>query len=254
MAPPIGHRLVRLSETTSTIDVARVLVGEGAAHGTVILAERQTAGRGRRGRSWTTLSGKSMAATVVLSDKPEPDCLGLAGLAAALAVVRAAKARLALNLHTRWPNDVLAGDRKLAGSLAELHHGVLLLSLGLNINGVEIDLPPHLRDTATTLEIVAGHRLDCESVIAAVLSELDAAWLTLLAEPANLIREWEALDITANREVVVTNALGRETHGRALGIDCRGALRLLKRDGEELRCDAGDVTLTTGPAGAGGAA
>jgi BirA family biotin operon repressor/biotin-[acetyl-CoA-carboxylase] ligase len=241
--PRIGERVVRLEETTSTIEVARRLAEGSAGHGTVVLADRQTSGRGRRGRAWTTVPGKSLAATVVLRELPESERLGLAGMAAALAVVGAADSALGLALRTKWPNDVVAQGRKLAGTLAELHGEVLLLSLGLNINGTEADLPAELRETATTLELLLGRALDREDVTARTLAALDDCWRTLLASPDLILCLWEALDVTRGEEVVVTEAGGGALLGRALGADPQGRLRLLTSDGDERRLLVGEVTL-----------
>jgi BirA family biotin operon repressor/biotin-[acetyl-CoA-carboxylase] ligase len=241
--PRTGQRLIRLSETPSTIDVARTLANEGAEHGTVVLANRQTAGRGRRGRTWTTIPDKSLAATIILRELPGGDYLGLAGMAAAVAVVHAVR-HLGRPLQTKWPNDVVADGKKLAGTLAELHGDTLLLSLGLNINGTESDLPADIRETATTLELLLGRPLDREQVTNGVLAELDACWQTLLSSPAELAAEWETLDVTIGEEVVVTDAGGATVTGRALGIDPQGRLRLLTSEGEEeVRVHAGEVTL-----------
>jgi len=242
---PIGHRLVGLPETPSTIDVARTLADDGAEHGTVVLADRQTAGRGRRGRTWTTIPGKSLAATVILRELPEVEYLGLAGICAALAVVRTAKGMLALDLRTKWPNDVVAEGRKVAGTLAELHGEALLLSLGLNINGTEEHLPEELRGSATTLEVVLGRPLDRDEVAAQVLSEMNECWRALLESPEELIAEWEALDTTIGKEVVVRGGSGAAILGcgRAEGLDPQGRLRVLTAEGKEVLFDAGDVTL-----------
>jgi BirA family biotin operon repressor/biotin-[acetyl-CoA-carboxylase] ligase len=248
---PIGHRLVRLPETPSTIDVARTLADEGAEHGTVVLADRQTAGRGRRGRQWTTVPGKSLAMTAILREFPEVEYVGLAGMSAALAVVRVVNggpdgACGAMRpLQTKWPNDVVAEGRKLAGTLAELHGEALLLSLGLNINGAEADLPADLRHTATTLELLLGRPLEREQITARVLAALDDCWQTLLSSPGKLVAEWETLDTTVGKEVEVRGGSGAAIlgRGRALGVDPQGRLRVLTAEGKELLFDAGDVTL-----------
>jgi BirA family biotin operon repressor/biotin-[acetyl-CoA-carboxylase] ligase len=265
-------RLVRVDETTSTIDVARGLADAGAEHFTVVLADRQTAGRGRRGCTWMTIPGKSLAATAIVRELPARDYLGLAGMAAALAVVRAARRLHELPLRTKWPNDVLAEKRdsphfletrhsqrllgkgvcplfcplfpgKVAGTLAEVRGSALLLSLGLNINGTTADLPSDLRATATTLELAVGRPLDRDAVAEGVVAELEGVWRTLLTSPGDLIAEWETLDVTRGRQVTVTDASDGTLTGRALGVDARGCLRLLTAEGE-VRLSAGDVTVT----------
>jgi len=244
--PRIGGRIVRLEATPSTIDEARRLAREGAEHGMVVLAERQTAGRGRRGRSWTTLPGRSLAGTVILREQPEPAHAALAGMAAALAVVAAAAETLGVPLRTKWPNDVVSGGRKVAGTLAEVAGDALLLSIGLNVGGRESDLPPDLRGTATTLEMIAGRPVDRDVVIAAVLSALDGLWSVLLQDPADLLRRWDEVDVTRGAALTVTES-ERRFGGVGLGVDAHGQLLVRLADGRTATFAAGDVTLQPQP-------
>jgi BirA family transcriptional regulator, biotin operon repressor / biotin---[acetyl-CoA-carboxylase] ligase len=207
-SPRIGSEVVHLAEVGSTIDVARRLAEEGAVHGTVVVADRQTAGRGRFDRTWHTVAGRSIAATIVLRDLPEPERLPLAGMAAALAVVSAARSLLGVRLRTKWPNDVVCGGRKLAGTLAQRTAGVLLLSIGLNVNGKEHDLPRAIRDTAATLEMVAGGPVDLEAMKTALWRALDRTWRALLRDPTALLRRWERLDVTHGAGVADARSLG----------------------------------------------
>jgi len=244
--PRIGARIVRLEEVTSTIDVARRLARKGAEHGTVVIADRQSAGRGRLGRSWCTLPGKSLAITAILREKPGPDHLPLVGMTAALAVVNAARSRLGVRLQTKWPNDVVYRGRKVAGTLAELSGNALLLSLGLNVNGREPDLPPEIRATATTLQVIAGAPLDREALLAAVVAALDRQWGKLLRDPAALLRRWDRLDITRGAFVTITE--GEDLFiGTGLGVDPHGCLRVRLADGRVLAFLAADVALLHPP-------
>ncbi len=244
--PRIGACIVRLDEAPSTIDAARRLAREGAAHGTVVLAERQTAGRGRRGRSWHVLPGRSLAATVILREKPGTGDLGLAGMAAALAVVEAARETLDIVLQTKWPNDVVCGGRKVAGTLAELSGETLLLSIGLNVNGGESDLPADIRGTAATLEMVAERPVDREAMAEAVLATLDRVWSEFLQDPAGLLRRWEALDVTRGGTLrSVAGELWFDALG--LGVDAHGRLLVRLADGGTTALAAGEVTVRPGP-------
>ncbi len=240
---PIGAKLVRLGTTSSTIDEARKLVEQGAPHGTAVLADRQTAGRGRRGRPWYTLPGKSLAATVILRDLPDPSHLGMAGMAGALAVVGAVEKLLGIRLDTKWPNDVVHGRRKLAGTLAEVKEDALLLSIGLNVNGTQADLPPDIQSAATTLQMVTGETVDRDQLCSRVLAELGDVWNRLIKAPQEVISRWESLDITKGALVRVEEARDRIIEGRALGIDESGRLRLEMPDGQTTIAAAGDVTL-----------
>jgi len=239
----IGQALVRLEETTSTIDEARRLAAEGAEHGTVIIASRQTAGRGRRGRAWSTLPGKSLAMTAILLDLPEERLLGLAGMSAALSVVHGVGDLLGLGLQCKWHNDVLHDGKKVAGTLADRHGNALLLSVGLNVNGTADDIPAELRGSATTLELACGEPADLDQATDAVIGGLNAQWRVLLEDPEATVAEWESLDMAVGREIVLLGASGAEIRGLGLGVDERGRLRLQMEGGELRYVGLGDVTL-----------
>jgi BirA family biotin operon repressor/biotin-[acetyl-CoA-carboxylase] ligase len=245
--PLIGAEVIRLRETSSTIDEARRLAEQAAPHGTVVMADRQTAGRGRRGRTWHTVPGKSLAATIIIRQMPDPAHVGMAGMTAALAVVRAARDLLHVRLRTKWPNDVVHGGRKLAGTLAQKTGGALLLSIGLNINGAETDLPPEMRAEAVTLEMVAGHPLDRHQVANCVLAELSGLWDQLLRCPHEVVRQWDDLDIAMGALVRIAEPGGKPLEGRALGIDESGRLRVRTANGAVRTPSAGDLTLVQGP-------
>ncbi|MGQ9732688.1 MAG: biotin--[acetyl-CoA-carboxylase] ligase [Candidatus Zipacnadales bacterium] len=249
MTASLGGHVIRLAEVSSTIEVARELARKGAGHGTVVRAEHQTAGRGRRGRSWTTLPGKSLAITIILRDLPSREWISLAGMAGGLAFLRSAESIGGTKLQTKWPNDVVMGDRKIAGTLAELSGGVLLLSIGANVGGSETELPLEIRTTATTLERVAGRPIDGEQLFDRLLAELAALWETLLRTPEKILAEWTHRDLVIGGEVRVLYDGGRAVEGRALGIDNLGRLRLQRQSGEVQMVSAGEVCLrpvTTG--------
>ncbi len=241
--PAIGANVIHLRETSSTVDHARKLLHQGALHGTVVLADEQTAARGRRGRGWHTLPGKSLAATVILRNLPDPAHVGMAGMVGALAVVSATSKLLSIRLSTKWPNDVVHGGRKLAGTLAQKTSTALLLSIGLNVNGTEVDLPADIRASATTLQMILGRPLHCRELTDRVLAELDGRWNQLRSRPDETARRWEELDVTRGAHVRIAEANGACVQGRALGIDGSGQLRVETPDGIVKVLSADDVTL-----------
>jgi BirA family biotin operon repressor/biotin-[acetyl-CoA-carboxylase] ligase len=184
-----------------------------------------------------------MAATAILCDLPEASYLGMAGMAGALAVVNAARDAVGVQLHTKWPNDVVHACRKVAGTLAELREDALLLSIGLNINGSEAELPPDLRGRAATLEMLVGEAVDQDEVCTHVLAALDAAWGDLLRDPDRIARSWEKLDIVKGATVRVAQQTRPTVEGRVLGIDGVGRLRVQTAGGAIEVVAAGDVTL-----------
>ncbi len=159
-----------------------------------------------------------------------------------MSVVRAVEDTTGLKLRTKWPNDVVWHGKKLAGTLAEMHAGALLLSIGLNINGTEADIPEDIRDIASTLEILAQKPHDRDAVSAAVLRALTRTCHTLLTSPDGLIDAWDALDITNGREVTLLAADGEQLTGTSLGIDDEGRMKL--KIGDAVRhIGEGDATV-----------
>ena len=152
-------------EIDSTQEAARELAAGGADQGTLVIAEQQTAGRGRMGRSWHSPSGVNLYTTIILrppiplADVPRMSLV--AGIAAAEALEREAPGIVAL----KWPNDVWLRGRKAGGIIAEAvtdarqNLDCVLLGIGLNINLADDDIPPELRDKATSMRIATGHRV-----------------------------------------------------------------------------------------------
>ncbi len=242
----IGHALHWLSEVGSTNDVARKLADEGAAHGEVVLAESQTGGRGRRGRSWSSPSGVNVYLSVVLRPELPPARAPELTLLAAVAVCEAIRGA-GVAAVIKWPNDVLVEDRKLAGILTELAADPdrvqwVVLGIGVNVNAEATDFPEELRAIATSLATERREQVPRVLFTAALLSRLEE-WLDRHAalgfEP---VREaWRSMSSTLGRRVRVV-APGRELTGVAEDVDAGGALLVRTAHGLE-RVLAGDVEL-----------
>lgn len=181
--------MLHLASATSTSEVARAGLARGElVAGDVVLADEQTAGRGRRGRAWVTVPGRSLAASVVLA---APAAAGRPGRLMALAAVcacRALESCGARGLLIKWPNDVLRGERKVGGLLAESLAGAgapgpVVLGVGLNLALRPGDLPAELAATAGDAGLPEGPA-QRDAVLAALLAQLDAA----LAEPGDAER------------------------------------------------------------------
>ena len=246
-AGPLGGPLVHLDVTGSTNDRARDLALAGAPHGTVVAAERQTAGRGRQGRTWSAPAGRALTLSV-LARLPRP-ALEQLPLAVAVAVCEACEAVAPVSCRIKWPNDVWIDGRKVAGVLIEARplEGWAVIGIGLNVDTAQDEFPPELRDAAASLRSAAGGAADRDAVLDALLDRL-AAWLPRLQDPgavAVAFRERDALD----GERVAWTAGGRRNTGEARGIDDDGALVVFTDAGERVRLDAGEVHLERGPAG-----
>lgn len=251
LAAEWGAPEVRLyASVGSTNDVVRRLAEEGAPEGTVVLAERQLAGRGRAGREWESPEGLGLWLSLLLRPAalPAPGALPLrVGLAVAEAldpVLAPARAEL------KWPNDLLCEGRKLGGILCEaVWEGAgpafVVVGVGVNLLHLPADFPPELRGGATSVRIASGRAPDRGQVAAAVVRALGALRRgTVELSPAGLaaIQDRDAL---RGREVVVREpATGAPlAEGTALGVSLEGALVLRTRAGSLRSIHSGTVRL-----------
>ncbi|TMQ67470.1 MAG: biotin--[acetyl-CoA-carboxylase] ligase, partial [Candidatus Eisenbacteria bacterium] len=175
----LGHPLFTRAEVDSTNDLAWELAQQGADEGACVIADAQTRGRGRLGRAWHTAPGKGLALSVLLHPGCDPGARGTASLVAGLALLRALDA-LACEARLKWPNDLLAGTKKLSGILAESRRNaegtdVVVLGVGVNVGQTEADFPPELRGVATSLAL-EGRAVRREAVAAAFLTALEPLW------------------------------------------------------------------------------
>jgi BirA family biotin operon repressor/biotin-[acetyl-CoA-carboxylase] ligase len=243
----LGRPLHLLAETTSTNDEAHEGARRGAAHGTTWLAEKQTAGRGRRGRTWMSSSGEGLLFSVLLRVDCPPQRLPLLSLLAGLAVRDGVREMApAAPLAIKWPNDVLSGDRKLAGILVEaitVGTRVDAAILGVGVNVHTRVFPDDIADRATSVALVAGAGgapLDRASLLAAILASFDRDLHVVLARGLGLVRaRLESADALRGRRVLSDSG----DEGVASGIDDEGRLLVRRDDGSVARWTAGEVHL-----------
>ncbi|HTP49831.1 MAG TPA: biotin--[acetyl-CoA-carboxylase] ligase [Anaeromyxobacteraceae bacterium] len=242
----IGQVLHCREALPSTSDLAKELAEHGAAHGEVVVAEAQTAGRGRRGRAWSSPPGKNLYLSVVLRPQLPPQRASELTLVASLAVCDACR-QAGVPAAIKWPNDVLFEGRKVAGILTELAaepdevHWVVV-GIGVNLNAAEEDFPEELRDIATSLAAVRGQPVPRALFAAALLSLLEH-WLDRHAEEGfGVVRDaWRERSATLGREVQA-EVEGGVVAGTAEDLDESGAL-LVRSAGKLVRVVAGDVRL-----------
>ena len=237
-----------LAEVDSTQRVARDLARAGAAEGVTVIAERQTAGRGRLGRQWNSPAGLNLYCSIVLRPPLAPAAVPQIALVAGAAVAAAVAEQTGRRPAIKWPNDVLLEGRKVAGILTEMdaevervHH--VIAGIGVNLNAPARAFPPALRTKAGSLLGITGRRVDRAAFAARLLAALEARYGRFLTAGFDAVRsEWESWSCLTGTEVRVAGPDG-ETTGRVLGVDADGALRLEQPDGSTVRVVAGEVTL-----------
>ncbi len=244
----IGWRIHYFDEVTSTQHVAAEMAEAGAAQGTLVIAELQTAGRGRLGRSWHSPPGLNLYTTVILRPTRPiaeiPRLSLMAGIACAETLATVAPGMAAL----KWPNDIWLNDRKAGGIISEAiadakqQLSCVLIGIGLNLNlGLE-DIPADLRDKATSVRIATGHRCDRIGVAATLFNRLNSRYMEVEAHGFAALRaEYERYFALTGKIVTVVDGTSRIS-GRVSGIDADGAMMLETANGT-IHVMAGEVSV-----------
>ena len=225
------------------------LLARGGLEGQVLVAQEQTAGRGRMGRSWVSVPGASLTFSVLLRPSSVPPSQrGWLPLLTGVAVASAVRSSAGVDAALKWPNDVLAGDRKLAGILAEQSPdgSAVVVGVGLNVAMREDALPVSPTGLPATSLLAQGANVDRESLLIEVLRQVERWYLAFRSDPdpvrTGLLDEYRSLCGTLGRAVRVELPAGRVLTGTAEDIDAGG--RLLVRAGEATSVtpvSAGDV-------------
>lgn len=236
----IGHNVVYRDVVGSTMDVARQQAAFGAPHGTLVVAEMQTAGRGRRGRSFHSPPGENLYFTLIL--RLEPSAHRALPVAVPLAVCRAVRAT-GVDARIKWPNDVWAGDRKLAGMLIDAESTpdgpVAYPGIGINVNG-DPTMEPSLRDIATSVRRELGHPVSREALLARCCNALEDA----LDRPAGeRLDAYRALSMILGQPVTVYPVDDDPYPAEATAIADDGSLLVARPDGATEVVTAADVSI-----------
>lgn len=244
----VGRDIQVYKETASTNDLVERQARDGAREGLVIFAESQTKGRGRLGRKWMSPAGKGLWFSVLLRPRLRPMEATQLTVATATALVRAIDATTAVRPEIKWPNDLLAGGRKIAGVLTELSAELdtikhVILGIGLDVNQTADEFPAELTPVAASLRIAGGSPVSRPDLATRILEELDRDYARINAgEFTDLADEWEARCTTLGRNVTIDMG-DRQIHGRAESLDHDGALLVRTQHGRLERIIGGDVTL-----------
>ena len=238
----IGRSVRFYQSTGSTMDDVAEWARDGADEGAVVVAETQSASRGRMGRRWVSDEGNLYFSVLF---RPEPDGLPLLSPLAGVAVARAIRQVAGLHPTIKWPNDIMIDSRKVAGILAEsalsgaqVQHAIV--GIGINV-ALDVSADPEIAATATSLNHVSGSEIDRAELLRRILQHLDALYLDL-RRGRSPIAEWRRWLDTLGQRVTVTHHGAIDT-GLAEAIDEHGNLLLRTDAGELLTLTAGDITL-----------
>jgi BirA family biotin operon repressor/biotin-[acetyl-CoA-carboxylase] ligase len=242
---PIGRNIVHYFRTDSTNAVALKLAAEGAEHGTVVVAEEQTAGRGRLGRAWFSEKSSGIYTSIILKPPLAPAAAPVLTLMAGLAAQKAVSSVTGLSVDIRWPNDLLVNGRKVCGILTEMSAEVdrlhfVVIGIGINVN--HSLMPTELENIATSLRMEAHRGISRVQVLVNLLREIERHYQLLLKGGNKAITgRWEAASTFAHgKRVRVVTAAG-EALATTTGIESSGALKIQYDDGRMDSLVAGEV-------------
>ena len=241
----IGSEIVYFAETDSTNHRAALLAEGGAKDGTVIVAEAQSAGKGRLGRSWTSPAGVNLYLSIILRPAIAPRAAPLLTFLSSLATARTIELETGLRPTVKWPNDVLLGGCKVAGLLNEMNAetervNYVILGIGVNLNMTQEQFPEDLRYPATSLALALQHPVDRLRFCRCLLSEIDSLYREYPAGQDAILAGWLAYFDLLDRKVTVEEP-SRSIVGTVTGIAADGALLLALENGSHERILAGDV-------------
>lgn len=240
--------IIRFAAVESTQVVAFQLAAEGAADRTVVVADHQSAGRGRRGHAWTETPGTSLLASILVRPRVAPSLWPAFSLTTAVAVAEALRKLAGIGARLKWPNDVLVGGRKIAGILVESRAAAEpLLIVGIGINLAQRQFPPELGDRATSVTLETGRTVGSDATLEALLEGFDA-WRGRLEDAgfAPVRERWLALADTIGQTVTVDAVTG-------VAVDLASDGALLVDDGAGVRrIVAGEIAVSGAPAAGGG--
>ena len=223
----------------STMTEAAKLAEAGAPHGTLVLAEGQSAGVGRLGRTWLSPAESGIYSTILLRLKLAPASAPVASLLVGLAVADAIQKTTHLLCDLRWPNDVLIGERKVSGVLTQLVNDCVLAGIGINVN--QLSFPADLRTPATSLRIESNGREQArEPLVIQLLESLESFCDKISSEGvAEILRSFSAASSYARHRRVIIEESG--VRGTTTGLDENGFLMIRFDDGQLHRLATGGV-------------
>jgi BirA family biotin operon repressor/biotin-[acetyl-CoA-carboxylase] ligase len=238
------EQILWYADATSTNDLAATMAECGVAEGRVVVANAQSAGRGRQGRTWVSPPGAGLYMSVVL--RPRAGALPLLTIAAGVAVADGIQAATGLAADVKWPNDVYVHGRKVAGILAEASSAnaagaIQHVILGAGINVMPAAYPPEIADRATSLEAELGRSVDRGLLFAEYLCSMAARYDDLQrGRSSDVVGAWRARAASMLGRRVQWEGAGETRDGVALDIDDAGAL-VVRTAGGPVRVTAGEV-------------
>ncbi len=241
-----GKTVIYEEKLVSTNQTAKVLAEQGAGHGTLVVAERQTAGKGRRGREWHSPKGSGIWMSILLRPDIRPDKASMLTLVAAMAVYDAISSRIQ-GCSIKWPNDIIIDGRKVCGILTEMssepdHIHYVVIGIGINVNTE--DFPEDIAGVAASMHTASGQYFKRSEMITDVLQTFEIYYDRFMetSDLSELMEEYNKRLINYGQRVYIEER-GRKYDGIAEGIDREGCLLVRRDDGMVVQVISGEVSV-----------
>lgn len=229
----LGETLFVFDELGSTNTLAMELAKKHAPSATAVLADKQTAGRGRLNRSWFSPAESNIYGSLIFFQDRAYQNLGWIPLMAGLAIARALETETGIHIHLKWPNDLQIAERKVGGVLCESfsHEGnnkCVIIGWGINVNISQPEFPQDLQHSATSLQIQCQRPLDRESLIVQIITSLEQGWEDLkIKGPQSCLLAYRRRCTTIGQMIQIDFPDGSRLEGKAHSIGEQGQLRVL---------------------------
>jgi len=244
----IGKHVVHYDTAFSTQDIAAEMARGGATEGTLVIAETQENGRGRKGRSWVSFPKGGIYLSLILKPNLMPSQVVQIPLIAGVAMTKAIRETVSLKPMIKWPNDIIIGKKKVGGILTEMSseiYGVnyVVLGVGLNVNMPTSVFSEDIFDIATSLIFECGKNTSRTKLVQGFLCGFELIYTKFLVHGFGSVRdEWKELNNTIGSQVKISGN-GKDIEGEAIDIDADGFLLVRKDNGNISRIISGDVSL-----------
>ncbi|MBT5028486.1 MAG: biotin--[acetyl-CoA-carboxylase] ligase [Nitrospina sp.] len=245
----LGHSIRFLPQIDSTNEEIRRGFSEGFPEGTVIIADCQTQGRGRQGRSWHSEAKAGLYISTLLKPQLPPDRLSCITLMAGVATASAIQQQTSAPIRLKWPNDILLNGKKLAGILCEClvepdTTPAIIVGIGINLN--HSHFPEEIRDIATSLKVETGKIISHTDLARQLLQNMNSEYEDFLqGKLTSLMQKWTQQSDLFGKTITVYHK-DRSLTGQAIGLDLHGKLILQTPDGIQEHLDSGEVSFNSG--------
>ena len=242
-----NKKIIYYEQLDSTNTEIVRLAAEGSVHGTVVVADAQTAGKGRRGRQWESPAGENIYMSILLRPDCVPDRAPMLTLVMAYSVAKVIRELGFEDVQIKWPNDLVLAGKKICGILTEMQLkgseiDYVVVGVGINVNTSAF--PEELKNTATSLYLESGRKLGREGIVESVVEHFDKAYRQFLeTQDLEFLREeYNDMLVNVDKEVRVLEP-GNEYTAYAQGINSEGELLVRTKEGEEKCIYAGEVSV-----------